>query len=80
MTDPKSTLRKRRTGGTSGGPRMPPEIAEWFAGRREMPVTALFHPYYDALPAWWREYAQRNPAARPPSDAPPALASIMFGQ
>ena len=57
---------------------MPPETVDWFAGRRPMPITALAHPDFDLMPEWWAEWCKRNPGARPPSDAPPTLAPLMF--
>lgn len=38
----------------------PVVIAEWFAGRRTMPITALAVPDWDALPALWADFVARG--------------------
>ncbi len=37
----------------------PPEFADWFSGKRAMPITALAEPYSDMLPALWADYSRR---------------------
>lgn len=67
MTDPKSTLRKRRAAGTAGGPSMPPEIAQWLRGESSgPPIAAYITPYWERLPAAWQDFVRRHPGVQAP--------------
>lgn len=76
-------MRRRRTIAAApvlqGVNAAPPEFAEWFAGKRPMPVSALIEPFFHMLPHIWADYVRRKPGARPPADAPEGSRAVMFG-
>jgi hypothetical protein len=68
MTDPKSTLRKRRNAGTVDG--VPPDVSAWFTGERGPGWSALLAPDLHRVPEWWALWLQAHPDAVLPRDAP----------
>lgn len=65
MTSPKSTLRRRRSGGSMA---IPKHIAAWFAGERRISFTAAGPPHCCRLREYWAAWQAMHPDAVPPTN------------
>ena len=65
MTAPKSLVR-RRVAGESSGDGIPPRVARWFREGGLPPWPALLHPELERVGEWWTLWAAEHPGATPP--------------